>query len=84
MKKTLSVLLTVVFIISMLPMSVIAAESRKIEVTGLSEEFIYNDDGSYYSIPLMTMVTSSLKKMINKRSQPLGLILLLSRRNQHQ
>lgn len=50
MKKTLTVLLTVVFIISMLPMSVIAAEARKIEVTGLSEEFIYNDDGSYYSI----------------------------------
>lgn len=50
MKKALSVLLSVIFTASMLPMSVIAAESRKVEVTGLSEQFIYNDDGSYYSI----------------------------------
>ena len=50
MKKFLSILAVIVLIISMLPMSVIAAEARKIEVAGLSEEFIYNDDGSYYSI----------------------------------
>ncbi len=50
MKKTLSVLLDIIFTVSMLPMSVIAAESRKIVPTGLSEQYIYNDDGSYYSI----------------------------------
>lgn len=49
MKKILSAILIVALIISTSPISAFAIENSKETPIGVSEEYIYNNDGSYYT-----------------------------------
>lgn len=49
MKKIISFILVVTLSISIFPISAFAVENWEGEPIGVTEEYIYNDDGSYYT-----------------------------------